>query len=323
VHPVFRALIVVFLAAAMSATLAACGSSDSDNPPALIVYEADKGGTTNIFTIDAATGETRQLTQAADFDGNPAWSPDRTRIVFSSRNSTAEKYDLYVMDADGQDRRRLTETPDAGELSPRYSPDGERLAFVSQTDDGWTVRVMPAEGGESEQIAGPFFFAEFPAWTLDGSELYFAAIEEQDAAAGSGENVYTAASGSNGPHIFSVDLETRQVTTRVQTGGRDVCPHIAPDGERMLYASTVTDENPNHAIFLRELDSEDTTGATDTRLTDPAARNDYPDPSPDGELIVFASLRDGNVELYVMNADGSGQRRLTNTPDTRENVPDW
>jgi dipeptidyl aminopeptidase/acylaminoacyl peptidase len=319
-----RALPLLLAAAAMSWLLAACDSSDDDDARDLIVYEATTDDITNIFTIDAETGESRQITDAVGFDGNPSWSPDRDRIVFSSSGPDDGRYDIYVMDADGENRRQLTNTPDDGELSPRYSPDGERLAFVSDTGAGWYVRVMDADGAEPQDVAGPFYFAEFPAWTLDGEELYFAAIEEEGASATGGPaDIYAASQESDGPHIYSVDLETLDVHSRIRTAGIDVCPHVTPDGEHLLYASTVTADNSNHAIFVHELDSADTTGASDTRLTDPVARNDYPDPAPDGSLITFTSVRDGNVELYVMNTDGTDQRRLTNTPDTRENVPDW
>jgi TolB protein len=320
-----RALLTLLCAAVTPLALVACDSADDDEGATpLVVYEATTDRVTNIFTIDVASGETTQLTDAANFDGNPAWSPDRERIVFNSRSATSEKYDLYVMDADGGNRRRLTDTPDAGELSPRFSPDGERIAYVSQTNEGWSVWVMAADGTGAERVAGTYFFAEFPAWTLHGDELIFAAIEQAaESTTGGAANVYAAAGQNDGPHIFSVDLETREVRTRIRTAGIDVCPHITPDGKQLLYASTVTDDNAEHAIFVHDLDSNDTTGASDTRLTEPGARNDYPDPSPDGDLIVFTSLRDGNAEMYVMNADGSGQRRLTNTPDARENVPDW
>jgi TolB protein len=103
----------------------------------------------------------------------------------------------------------------------------------------------------------------------------------------------------------------------------DTCPHPTPDGKRLLYASTRTPAEANLAIFAHDLTSDDTAGTADTQLTDAIARNDYSVPSRDGKRIVFASDRDGNTELYVMNADGSGQRRLTYTPDLRENVPDW
>lgn len=323
-----RALPTLLLGAVALLALAACDSSDdgdgADTPP-LVVYEASTDGITNIFTIDVTTGETKQITDAVEFDGNPAWSPDRKRIVFNSRNASSEKFDLYVMDADGSARQRLTETPTEGELSPRYSPDGERIAYVSQAAEGWSLWVMAADGTNPQRVAGTYFFAEFPAWSADGDEIFFAGIlENESSATGGATDAYSVSTQQELPHIYSVDLSSGEVTTRIRTAGIDVCPHISPDGKQLLYASTVTADNSRHAIFVHDLDSDDTTSASDRRLTDPVARNDYPDPSPAGDLIVFTSLRDGDAaEMYVMNADGSNQRRLTNTPDTRENVPDW
>lgn len=307
------------------ATSLAGGCSSSEEPAPLVVYEASAAGVTNIFTIDPATLETKQLTSGDDFDGNPAWSPDRKRIVFTSKRDGQAFDDLYVMDADGGNARRLTDTPEAREISPRYSPDGKRIAYVSDDRaEGWNLRDMTAGGDDRRHLAGPYAFAEFPAWTPDGDHMFFAAIEESNdsASAATAVDIY-AASGANTAHIFSVDLETFEVQTRIRTEGIDVCPHISPDGKRLLYASTVTADNAQHRIFVHDMDSADTTGASDTALTDAGARSDYPDPSPDGRLIVFTSTRDGNSEMYVMNVDGSDQRRLTNTPDARENVPDW
>src|SRR5947207_13282247 len=106
-----RACILLFIAVA--AAFVAC----SNHRPAtdLIVYEASDGSATNVYTMTPAGTERRQLTFGKSFDGNPAWSPDRKHIVFSS-NREGEKNDLYAMDARGGDVRRLTDTPDASEF---------------------------------------------------------------------------------------------------------------------------------------------------------------------------------------------------------------
>jgi TolB protein len=226
------------------------------------------------------------------------------------------------MDADGTNVQRLTDTPDERELSPRFSPDGKRIAYVSEFSDGWSVWHMAADGTDARKIAGDYAFAEFPAWMPEANEIFFAAIEREGEIASNATDIY-ASTGSNTAHIFSVDLETLEVQTRIRTAGIDVCPHITPDGTQLLYASTRTEDNAKHRIYVHDLSSTDTTGASDTPLTDDAARSDYPDPSPDGGQIIFTTDRDGNTEMYVMDADGGNQRRLTTTPGTRENVPDW
>jgi Tol biopolymer transport system component len=133
-------------------------------------------------------------------------------------------------------------------------------------------------------------------------------------------------------------VDTREVKTRISTPAPDVCPHFAHDGTTLTYATTPPGEPKNIDLFAHDLSSDDTSGAHDARLTDDAGVDDYGNPSPDDKTIVFVSNRDdpgetyseepnapsaANNDLYLMNRDGKHQRQLTDTPDARENVPDW
>ena len=117
--------------------------------------------------------------------------------------------------------------------------------------------------------------------------------------------------------------DTREVKTRIATRGPDVCPHFSRDGKRLTYASPRDGDEAHLDIFAHDMASDDTTGAADTPITSDPARDDYANASPDDREMVFVSDRDGNPELYLMSRDGSNERRLTTTPDVRENVPDW
>ena len=154
-----RIAVVFCLALAALTLLAGCGAGAG--PRALIVYEARTGGVTNVYTIDPGTGATRQLTHGTSFDGNPAWSPDRKRILFSSRRDGQRKSDLYTMDPDGGNVSRLTDTPGAGEGSAKISQDGTQIAYVQDASDGWSVWLMRTDGPEQRRLAGPYPFAEF------------------------------------------------------------------------------------------------------------------------------------------------------------------
>src|SRR5581483_4202924 len=120
------------IALALTATEAsACGGGSKT--AALVVYEAkaakggpgapsytpeegDTDGYTQVYVADAKKGTTRRVTDGAYNSGNPAWSPDRSRIIFKSdRDNQPGRDDLYTMKADGSDVRRLTETPDIRE----------------------------------------------------------------------------------------------------------------------------------------------------------------------------------------------------------------
>lgn len=308
---------------ALAFAAAACGGNSAPKQP-LIVYESrDAQKATNVWTVDADTRATKQLTFGARFDGNPGWSPDHQRIIFSSdRDGEPGKNDLYTMSAGGADVRRLTNTPDVSEWSAKFSPDGNRVAYVANAADGWYLSLMSADGSDQQRVAGPYKFAEFPSWGRDGREVYFSAITQDRADA----------------DIFSYDVQTRAVRTRISTPAADVCPHLTHDGRTLLYATSVGGDATNIDLFAHDLSSDDTTGAHDVRLTDTPGVDDYGNPSPDDKTIVFISNRESpgeayttgpnaasaaNTDMYLMDRDGKHQRPLTDTPDARENVPDW
>ncbi len=301
-------LVPVCVAVACFAPFAACSSAPTHQA---IVYEAAVSGATNVFTIDPSTGASTQLTHGARFSGNPAWSIDYRRIIFSSQRDGQAQNDLYTMAADSSDVRRLTDTPDAGEYSAKFSPDGKSIAYVRQSTDGWTLWLMDADGAHQRRIANPYAFAEFPAWTHDGREVYYSAMPKAD----------TSGAAYDGARIYSADVATGVVRVRISTPGGDVCPHFSRDGKRLTYAATGTAGQLD--IFAHDVSSGDTTGAHDTQITHDPARDDYANASPDDRTMVFVSDRDGNPELYLMNRDGTHERRLTNTATAHENVPDW
>ena len=312
--------------AVLAVATAACGDDNAAKPQPRIVYESKTlaDNVTNVWTIDPQTRAAKQLTHGASYDGNPGWSPDRSHVIFSSdRDNAAGKPDLYVMNAGGGDVRRLTRTADATEWSAKFSPDGARIAYVVDTGKGWYLVLMDADGSNQQQVAGPYKFAEFPSWRRSGPhEIFFSAIVQ----------------GRDDADIYSYDIDTHEVTTRISTPAPDVCPHFSHDGKTLTYASTEPGDSENIDLFAHDLSSDDTSGAHDTRLTDDAGVDDYGNPSPDDTTIVFVSNREdpgetysedpnapsaANNDLYLMDRDGKNQRRLTDTPGSRENVPDW
>jgi TolB protein len=314
---------LVLLASALAgAILMSCGGSSTPNR--LVIYEGkaavteagleysnvtDVRDATNVYAIDAKSGKTTQLTHGESFDGHPGWAPDYKHILFSSdRNDMPGQQDIYIMDADGSNPRALTSTRGVSEWTPKFSPDASQIVFVQVNKPGGSyLMLMDPDGGNQRRVAGPYVFAEFPAWRRDGTQIFFAAI----------------AQGKNDIDIYSYDVASGEVRTEISTPSADVCPHFTRDGKSMTYATGAPDEDSNVDLYEHDLASDDTTGKSDRRLTDTPGVDDYLNPSPDGKSFVFLSDRDGNVELYLMDRDGSNQRRLTDTPDVRENVPDW
>jgi len=92
----------------------------------------------DLWIADLETGEARQFTSGRRKDGNPRWSPDGKRILFTSKPPAKEddekkKAQLYVIDVDGGEARQLTDL-ETGVEGPRWSPDGKRILFLSNVE---------------------------------------------------------------------------------------------------------------------------------------------------------------------------------------------
>ena len=126
--------------------------------------------------------------------------------------------------------------------------------------------------------------------------------------------------------IFSDDGKTRW---RVNDRGQDACSYFFPDGKRVLFTSTRDNTNlpignwsdQNNYPQGAELYIADIDGGNRKRLTNNGYYDAEVSVSPDGMKIVFSRQVDGAMDLYMMNSDGTGETKLTDTPDWQEGAP--
>ena len=112
----------------------------------------------DIFTINARGGSVSRLTNDPSYDGSPAWSPDGGQIAFTFSLAGPGKHsDVYIMNADGSDRRNLTDTPNISEGGPGWAPDGSAIAFIITPDFGSSdIYVMYPDGsGQTRLTTSP------------------------------------------------------------------------------------------------------------------------------------------------------------------------
>lgn len=128
-----------------------------------------------IATIEPDGTSRRQLTTER-LDRAPSWSPDGRRIAFVSQRDG--NFEIYVMHADGTDRRRLT-VNDRVDEDPTWSPDGQWIAFSRNTDGWGDIFVMKPDGSRQTQLtSGGSSHDLQPAWSPDGTWILFSAWGE-------------------------------------------------------------------------------------------------------------------------------------------------
>lgn len=212
---------------------------------------------------------------------------DAERIVFEARSATGE--DLFSVKPDGADLRQITRDPGLNQEAA-CSPDGQRIAFTSWRGNTHYLYLLNADGSQERQLAGgPGNVAE-PAWSPDGRQIVFSS--EADKA------FYVINTDGTGQERLPV------------TGDNLYAPAWSPDGQRLAYTSYARNAWDLH---IARLD-----GSGDTNLTGGRAFYAHQAAwSPNGQQIAFYGTLGGGktFEIYVMNADGSGVRRLTTPPD--------
>ena len=224
----------------------------------------------------------------------PTAMPGLTRghIAFSSIRDG--NWEIYVMNADGSEVARLTDSP-AADVRPSWSPDAAWIAFESTRDDNWEIYVMYAEGSAVTRLTNNPAWDTYPTWSPEGTLIAF--VSERD--------------GNEEVYVMDVDGTNQRNLTN--NPANDFAPSWSPDGTRIAFAS----EREGVEVYIMNAD-----GSGLTRLANRLGYDGVPSWSPDGTRIAFGSELDGNYEIFVLNVDGSGLTRLTNNPYT-DCSPSW
>ena len=180
-------------------------------PEGRIVFTSVRDGDMEIYSMSADGTDVRRLTNRQGPDGGPFFSPDGSMIVFRGREIPdgqehadyqrlleqglwrPTSLEIFVMDADGQNLRQVTELGGAS-FGPFFHPDGERIIFSSNwhNPDGrnFDLFIINVDGSGLERITFNEAFDGFPMFSPDGGRLVFAS--NRDASADGDTNVFIA-----------------------------------------------------------------------------------------------------------------------------------
>jgi TolB protein len=250
-----------------------------------IAFDMRRGGDFDIYLLDTQRNISVRLTHSDADEYSPAWSPDGESIAYVYENDSDRA--IYVMQADGNSPRRLTEVMQIT-MNPSlaWSPDGSVLALATVDEsDTQGIFLIDVDGANLRRLSESTGNAFTPTWSV-------------------GEQIAFSWSPVSNTEIWVMDIanpdSAHPITRHPLT---DTSPAWSPDGLEIAFQS---DRDGNTDIYLMNPNGENVRPITH----DPSIET-MPAWSPDGEHIAFISNRTGGSDLFVMRRDGTDIQQLT------------
>ena len=219
-------------------------------------------------------------------EAGAAFPGENGRIVFGDFDGT---FQIFSINPDGSGKTNLSNGP-GDDTGAQWSPDGSRIAFVSDRDGNGEIYVMDADGAGQTNLSNGPEDESTPRWSPDGSRILF---ERQRGAS---------------PGLYVMDANGSNVTQVTEYLGTPNFHAFAwsPNGSQIAFES---EEDGTVEIYVVNAD-----GSDEVNLSSNPAYDQFPTWSPDGSQLAFTSDRGGDFDIYVMNADGSGVTNLSDNP---------
>ena len=248
-----------------------------------LAFASDRAGNGDIFLMDAQRRLTN-LTNSAEGDWDPVWSPDGRMLAYTSHRD--DQTDIWLMAADGTQARNLT-NHSAWDYAPAWSPDGQTILFVSQRDGEAELYTQHINEDTAQQITFNDYPDKLPNWTPDGENIVFASVIDGF------ERLYTLNLAQ--PQVISPLLPYDISGTN---------PVYHPDGLNVAFVGWFDHDEIN--IFVLDMA---------TRKLDRVYASDQwigsLNWSSDGNWLLFTSRPDDHHDLMMVNRHTKRSYRLT------------
>ena len=222
-----------------------------------IAFVSDRDGNQGIYVMDYDGSNVTKLTSDLAFNCFPVWSPDASKIAFTSdRDGNTE---IYVIDTDGSNLVNLSNNPARDGIGKpdsfwlffpeliSWSPDGSKIAFVSDRDGNTEIYVINTDGSNPTNLTNNPSNDYFPVWSPDGSKIVYASELDGDM------EIYTMDDDGSNPTNLTNNLDS------------DLFPVWSPDGSKIVFVSSKGEdlgemvgwEIYSDALFLMNADGTD------------------------------------------------------------------
>jgi Tol biopolymer transport system component len=234
--------------------------------------------------------------EVAERTPRPASTVENGLLAFSGGGQ------IHAVSTDGSGLQQLTHMGGHDALDAHWSPDGAMLAFRVWTKGDYELFVMNADGSGLTNVTESMGVSEF-AWSPSRSMLAFTAFQE-----------------GNDFDIFVVNADGTGLRAVIESPLSEHRPQWSPDGTQIAFEQwPVHDRDPGTAdIYIVGVGGGDATPLVTSPGYDTGVAW-----SPDGNRLAFTSDQGDDEEIYVVNADGSGERKLTDLPGLDATTAAW
>jgi len=259
-----------------------------------------------------------------------------TRIAYVKEDRAARQYSLAVADADGENEIVAVHGREPI-ISPAWSPDGSKVAYVSLEDRKPVVYLQDLMTGRRNQISNQKGNNSAPSWSPDGSTLAVAlskdgnteiytvrsdgsglrrlttnnAIDTEPQFSADGQTIYFTSDRSGGPQVYKMSAAGGNATRVTFNGSYNISPRVSPDGKTLAW---ISQRDGGFSLYAMDLAS-----GQELRLADGATEPSF---SPNGKYIMYATKGGGRTSLAVVSVDGRVKQRLT-TKAGNIREPSW
>ena len=244
-----------------------------------ILYESDVTGNRDLWMIPATGGEPRQLTSYKGFDTAPFWSPDGTKIVFESDRTGFKNIWIIDLNSPGSDPVPMTSGA-WDDADPVWSPDGNWVAYESTREKGMgtDLWMSPVAGGPATRLtnSGSGIYLRTADWSPDGTHLVCESNFEDDGSA-----------------LYTLSVEGGSLTRISPLFGYQGHPAWSPDGEEIVFESTVTG--------VMEIFVIPSAGGEAFQVT--TGGGFWPRWSPGGDFIVYCVFGASEPNIWIVEVD--------------------
>jgi Tol biopolymer transport system component len=196
----------------------------------------------DIFEANLDGSGLRQLTTTKGYDAEGSYSADGKHIVFCSNRSGEKNLELYIMDADGKNVRKLTDAPGCYNGGPFFSPDGKRVIFRADRKKPHHLQlyVIDVDGKNERALTDNLSWVYWaPFWYKDSRHIIYTAADHSKP-------------GRPNYDLYWMDTTTGKQVRLTHAPGADVLPVFSPDGKKVMWSSTRDGRQPGAQLYIAD-----------------------------------------------------------------------